>query len=145
MGNIEKRQKKKLAFFNLDSDDEQQLNLTHKGRFLFIKTSNLFQGINLDQIDDFKDNEMDRSFSEDENINADMVDNLHFGGFDEDEDKDEHGFQQRKKSKQEIYKELIHKSKKLKFQRQQQQFENEQKIEELDEDFGEIFHLLAKK
>lgn len=75
-----------------------------------------------------------------------MVNNLHFGGFDEDGDeKDERGFQNRRKSKQEIYKELIHKSKKAKFQRQQQQFENEQKIEELDEDFGAIFHLLSKK
>lgn len=30
LGNIERGKKKKMAFFNLDSDDED-LNLTHKG------------------------------------------------------------------------------------------------------------------
>jgi len=88
---------------------------------------------------------MDKSFSDDENIGADMVNNLHFGGFDEDGEKDESGFQQHRKSKQEIYKELIHNSKKQKFLRQQQQLENEQKIEELDDNFGAIFHLLSTK
>ena len=99
----------------------------------------------MDNIDDFKDFDDDRSVSDD-NIDAEMVHNLHFGGFDEDGDeKNEQGFEQRKKSKNEIYAELIHKSKKLKFLRQQQQEENEEKIQELDDDFEEIFDLLAKK
>jgi len=98
----------------------------------------------LDNIDDFKDFDDNRSVSDD-NIDAEVVHNLHFGGFDEDGDKDEAGFEERKKSKNEIYAELIHKSKKLKFLRQQQQEENEEKIAELDDNFEEIFDLLAKK
>lgn len=131
-GTIEKRQKKKLAFFNVDSDEEQKIEFTHKG-------------VNLDQIDDFKDFDDNRSVSDD-NIDAEVVHNLHFGGFDEDGDgdKNEEGFEQRRKSKNEIYAELIHKSKKLKFLRQQQQEENDEKIQELDDDFEEIFDLLAK-
>lgn len=30
-GNLEKKQKKKLAFFNVDSDEEQKIEFTHKG------------------------------------------------------------------------------------------------------------------
>lgn len=96
-------------------------------------------------MDDFKDNEIDRSVSDD-NIDAEMVQNLHFGGFDDDGDeRDERGFQERRKTKQEIYKELIHKSKKMKFQRQQQQQEDDEKVAELDEGFEDIMQLLVKK
>ena len=103
--------------------------------------------MNLDNIDDFKDFDDNRSVSDD-NIDAEVVHNLHFGGFDEEGeefDKTAEGFEERKKTKNEIYAELIHKSKKLKFLRQQQQEENEEKIQELDDDFEEIFDLLAKK
>lgn len=101
--------------------------------------------MNLDEIDDFKDHEIDKSVSDDEGINAEMVDKMHFEGFDEEGEKDEEGFAQRRKSKQEIYKELIHKSKKAKFLRQRQQEETEMKIDELDDNFDTIASLLIRK
>ena len=30
-GTLDKKQKKKLAFFNVDSDEEQKIEFTHKG------------------------------------------------------------------------------------------------------------------
>ena len=75
-----------------------------------------------------------------------MVQSLHFGGFDEEDgEKDDQRFQERRKTKQEIYSELIHKSKKMKFYRQQQQEEAEEKVQELDDDFDQIAQLLMKK
>jgi Nop14-like family. len=74
-----------------------------------------------------------------------LVNDFHFEGFDEDEEKDQSRFHEKKKTKQEIYRELIHKSKKEKFHRQQAQMEAEAKVDELDNEFQNIIGMLVKK
>lgn len=96
-------------------------------------------------MNDYKEDEFDKEGSEDENINARLVNDFHFEGFDDEGDKNDHNFQERKKTKQEIYKELIHKSKKEKFLRQQAALEMQEKVQELDDGFQNIVGMLITK
>lgn len=96
-------------------------------------------------MNDYKEDEFDREGSDDENINARLVNDFHFEGFDDEGEKNAQNFNERKKTKQEIYKELIHKSKKEKFQRQQAALEMQEKVQELDDNFEDILGMLIKK
>lgn len=81
------------------------------------------------------------SDEDDGKIGANIVDDYHFSGFYE-PNKDA-AQPERKKTRQEIFAELIHKSKKAKFERQQLAMENQVKREKLNEDFQSIKHLLV--
>jgi len=122
------KKSKKLKFFELDSDDEV-LQLTHKGK-------------NIDEIDDFKNEEFKLSSGDEGKIDAKTVNDYHFSGFYEG-DRDIAPNGERKKTRQEIFSELIHKSKKAKFERQQLAMENQIKKEKLDDEFQDIRHLLV--
>ena len=107
------------------------LRLTHKGK-------------TLEDMDDYNDRG-DRS-SGDENIPAEIVDKLNFTGFDKEavpngtQDKD--GVL-KKKTKKEVYEEIIKKSKKMKYERQQQKEEDQGTLKELNEGYADIAQLLA--
>ena len=82
------------------------------------------------------------SDEEDRRIGANIVGDYHFSGFHE-PSKDDAQKGERKKTRQEIFAELIHKSKKAKFERQQLAMENQVKREKIDDDFQSIRHLLV--
>ncbi|KAF0446050.1 Nop14-like protein [Gigaspora margarita] len=122
----EKKQRhSKSSLFNLEDDD-----LTHYGQSLTL-------------IDDF--DEPDLSLNEEVDtgiIDQDTVDKGHFGGFEEDEqnnDESEH----KKKSKTEVMKEVIAKSKMHKYERQLVKEEDERVCNELDNDLDEIRNLIS--
>ncbi|CAG8542688.1 2598_t:CDS:10, partial [Dentiscutata heterogama] len=115
------------SLFNLEDDD-----LTHYGQSLAL-------------IDDF--DEPDLSLNEEDAgiIDHDTVDKSHFGGFEEDEqnndNNDEYGH--KKKSKTEVMKEVIAKSKIYKYERQLVKEEDERVRNELDNDLDEIRNLIS--
>ena len=94
-------------------------------------------GKNVDEIDDF--NEKINFSSEEDNVPAEIVDKLKFTGFEKVENKE---LESKPKSKKEIYEEIIKKSKKAKFERQQQKEEDKVKIEEINSGFSDISGLL---
>lgn len=119
---------------SVDKRGKAALGLTHRGK-------------NLEEMDDYKDR-MDLSSEEEDNVPAEIVDKLHFlGDFDmenpENQEIIDQLAQQRKKSKKEIYEEIIKKSKKMKFLKQKQREEDEQKVNELNEGFTEFNKLLV--
>jgi uncharacterized protein YxeA len=101
--------------------------------------------VDVDYLNDYKEDEFDREASDDEGINAKLVNDFHFEGFEDEGEKNASNFEERRKTKQEIYKELIHKSKKEKFLRQQAALDLQEKVQELDDGFGDIVSLLMKK
>lgn len=126
---LAKRQKKNL--FELSDDDEQNdeidnfealRTLTHNGKALG------------DNNDDYQD-ELDNT-DEDEEREAKklMTEDLNFSGFD--------GPGTKKKSRKELYEEIIKKSKKMKHERQKTRMENKERTMELNEEFDSIRSLL---
>lgn len=88
------KQTRSTSLFNLDDDDE---NLTHYGQ-------------SLANIDDFDEADLELSDSEDRGIiDPRTVSRAHFGGFGEEEDDMKHS--DRPKSKAEVMREVIAKSK----------------------------------
>lgn len=131
--------------FNLDSDDEnnQNLGLTHQGNnkinyYLIIFVYLI--GKSITEIDDFNENiDKDSNDSENEKIEPEIVNTYHFGGFDNENS------QTVKKSKQDIYKEIIQKSKKMKYEKQKLKDENLEKIEEIDGNDNILMKILSLK
>ncbi|KAI8851833.1 nucleolar protein 14 [Chytridium lagenaria] len=103
--------------FNLEEEDE----LTHLGK-------------SLSSFEDFNDG-MDDFDGMDDQIDANTVSMAHFGNFD-----DEDG--SKKKSRNEIMQEIIAKSKAHKFERQQQNEDNQKLVDEVDTDLDMIRNLL---
>jgi nucleolar protein 14 len=110
-----KLKSKQLKNFNLEDDDD--VELTHLGQ----------------KLDDFNDAGLEL-VSDGEDVDEEMVKHTHFGGFEEDG---------RKKSRNEIMKEIIQKSKQHKRERQMQKEFDLNMQEELDKDLDEIRILLA--
>lgn len=69
-----------------------------------------------------------------------MVDELHFGGFE-----NEASGTRERKSKQEIYKEIIKKSKKMRFEKQKMREENLNRVDEIDQDEETMKKILEMK
>jgi len=116
--------RKKKDIFSLD-EDEEEMKLTHMGK-------------DVNEIDDFNERIDDES-DEEHNLNADVVNNLHFSTED-----DINGGNRYKKSKKEIYDEIILKSKVYKAQRVKEKQENDLLIDKLDNEFSELLPLLNK-
>ncbi|KAJ3275006.1 nucleolar complex protein 14 [Terramyces sp. JEL0728] len=117
----EKTKKMKAgASFNLEEDEEI---LTHMGQ-------------SLDNITSFDDAGLEE-MSDDGNIDPSIVKYTHFGGFEEDKDPNV------RKSRNEIMKEVIQKSKMYKKERQRQKEEDLNIAEEVDADLDTIRGLLA--
>jgi len=116
--------------FNLEGDDEGSsssgggLTLTHGGRAINDLDFSGHQGMDDD---------------EDDELGGRVVERLHFGGG----DSDGHGNQgDAIKSRDEIYKELIAKSKMYKAQRQQQKRVDEEEQDKLDDEMDELRRML---
>jgi hypothetical protein len=110
---------------------------------IFINTNKKFLfkiklGISVNNIDDF--NEFIENDSEDEKIPNEIVENFHFGGF----DNSAKSIPQ-KKTKQEIYKEIIKKSKQMKYEKQKQREENLEKTEEINNNETLLSKLMSLK
>lgn len=121
--------------FDLDSEEEdmQSIQLTHGGKAL-------------DETFDFRDDKqlLDRK---DDNWRLDdgIVENLHFGGKTIDNHNEEDDFFKVKKTKEEVFKEIVTKSKIFKAAKAELRDQNEELIDQLDGDFGDIFPLLETK
>ncbi|EAR84911.2 Nop14 family protein (macronuclear) [Tetrahymena thermophila SB210] len=121
-------QKKKK--FDLDSDGENEdapLKLTHKGK-------------EIEELDDFKD-QIDFSDAED-NIPAEIVDKLNFAGFEKQSEQVDPSNPQKKKSKKEIYEEIIKKSKQAKYERQKQREDDKTLLQDVNDGYDDIRDLL---
>lgn len=90
-------------------------------------------------MDDF--NEFIENDSEDEKIPTEIVENFHFGGF----ENQENPSAPQKKSKQEIYKEIIKKSKKMKYEKQKLKEENLDKAQEINNNENLLSKLMSLK
>jgi nucleolar protein 14 len=102
--------------------------------------------MNLDDMDDFKDRINDSSDEGD--MDREMVSRLHFGGFEEKTDRKKEikaPVNKDRKSKKDIYEEIIKKSKLMKMEKQKVKEENQTKLEEIDNDFKDIAGLFEKK
>ncbi|KAF7729989.1 nucleolar complex protein 14 [Apophysomyces ossiformis] len=118
------------SLFNLDDDE---LDLTHYGQ-------------SLSTMDDFDDAGLGLSDEEDDKgqLDRSIVSKMHFGGFeDSNQAAEEEG--DRPKSRNEIMKEIIAKSKMYKYERQQAKQEDEAIRQDLDDELKEIRHLLDTK
>ncbi|KAI1322213.1 Nop14-like protein [Xylariaceae sp. FL0255] len=133
---VKEKQSHKTSMFDLEEDDEPAGGLTHMGKAL------PFLGR-----DDFEETDLldaDRSESEGESNSSvrglkRAREAIHVDG----EDEDATGEQpERKKSRQEVYSEIIAKSKFHKAERQAQKDEDEDMREELDQEFSNIRDLL---
>ncbi|KAG7447628.1 Nop14-like protein [Guyanagaster necrorhizus] len=115
------------ATFNLEDEDE----LTHYGQ-------------SLSKLDDFDDVEMGLDDEEEEQgqIDREVVQKAHFGGFDDDDDGEEDGAPARKKSKAEVMAEVMAKSKEHKLLRQMEREKEDNVRHELDEAFDSLRDLL---
>ena len=116
------------SMFNLEDDDED-LSLTHYGQ-------------SLSNMDDFDDAGLGLSDEEDDRKQMDskIVSRLHFGGFEDDVPEGEN---ERHKSKNEVMKEIIAKSKMHKLERQTAKQEDDDMREELDDELNDIRGLLS--
>ncbi|KAI5289548.1 nucleolar complex protein 14 [Ascosphaera aggregata] len=123
---------KKDSLFNLEDDDDEELQLTHLGRGLDLN----------EEGDDFQEKDLEESDGEDtldkkrKRWKAELDDLQMFGG--------EEGGEapERKKSKHEVMKEIIAKSKFHKYERQKAKEDDDDIREILDKGLPEIFDVL---
>ncbi|KAJ3152193.1 nucleolar complex protein 14 [Geranomyces variabilis] len=116
--------------FNLEDDDDEMMELTHMGQSL-----NAFDDAGLKRVPG-EDEDSDSG-----QIDKDTVKYTHFGGFSEDEGEDD-GTGKRK-SKNEVMKEVIAKSKLHKRERQMLKEKDEDLADELDAQLDDIRKLLV--
>lgn len=139
------RKMRKENMFNLEEDDEEELELTHGGRSLsFGETINL-------NGDDFAENDISGGESSDDEESSrkrkralaaeDEVDDMDGMASEDDEDPEETE-PLRKKSKAEVMKEVIAKSKLYKYERQKAKEDDDDLRAELDKGLPEIFDLM---
>ncbi|TPX58020.1 hypothetical protein PhCBS80983_g03428 [Powellomyces hirtus] len=131
-----KRAADRGSMFNLEDDDEDMMELTHMGQSLNAFSDAGLQKVHADPADDSDSGQIDK----------DTVRYTHFGGFSEDDeaaaDPNDDGTGKRK-SKNEVMKEVIAKSKLHKRERQMLKEQDEDLAEELDAQLDDIKALLA--
>ncbi|GAP86207.1 putative Nop14-like family protein [Rosellinia necatrix] len=135
---IREKQGHKNSMFDLE-DDETIDGLTHMGKSLSFPDK-----------DDFEETDLtDPEGSDPGNESADNQRSLKrvrvMDGLEDQEDNDGEGEPERKKTKQEVYKEIIAKSKLHKAERQAQKDADEDLREELDQELSDIKALLFQK
>ncbi|PLN82722.1 Nop14-like protein [Aspergillus taichungensis] len=134
------RRLRKESMFNLEEDDdEEEFQLTHKGQSLSFE-----DGVNLEDYSD-KDMGLDEEDSDSElphKRKRVFEDEDDMGGAADGEDEGEEGLPERKKSKHEVMKEVIAKSKFHKLERQQAKEDDDDLREELDKDLPDLFDML---
>ena len=135
------RRNKKGSMFDLEDDDAEGVQLTHMGRSLDLEEGNV--------ADDFDEEGLDLSGSEDHATSDEdgphrkrrrLSDPNEAEGLDGEEVEDE---PERKKSKNEVMKEVIAKSKMHKYERQQAKEDDEELRAQLDKGLSDIYQLLG--
>jgi nucleolar protein 14 len=130
------RKLKKNSIFALDDEDEEEMQLTHGGRSLAFGIENAHDDIDEAEVETTSDDGDDRprkrrrlseEDSQDENPDA------------------EDGLPERKKSKQEVMREVIAKSKLYKYERQQAKEDDDDLRAELDRGLPEFYEALQKQ
>ncbi|KAI1345149.1 Nop14-like protein [Xylariaceae sp. FL0016] len=121
----------KSSMFDLE-DDEPNAGLTHLGKSLFENAS----------LDDFDEDDLAESGSEDQGDERYTAKRLRGYDVEDDDGEEVDGQPERKKTKQEVYKEIIAKSKFHKAERQAQKDEDDDLREELDRELGDVRALL---
>ena len=138
------RKMRKDNLFNLEDDDEEELQLTHGGQSLSFGDDATIGG------DDFAENDIDGGeSSEDEETSRkrkrDVVieepDDME-GLASEEEDGEDENEPLRKKSKAEVMKEVIAKSKMYKHERQKAKEDDDDLRAELDKGLPDLFNLM---
>lgn len=138
------RKAKKNSMFNLEDDEEEEMTLTHGGEVLGMGD------FNMNKKDDFDENDIESS---DESIdyNADDIDDrpskrIRLGGEDQTDGLAEAADQlpERKKSKAEVMKEVMAKSKLYKYERQQAKEDDDDLRAELDKDMSSIYEAMQE-
>ncbi|KAJ5180415.1 hypothetical protein N7492_003625 [Penicillium capsulatum] len=127
------RKMRKESMFNLE-DEEEEFQLTHMGQSLALDEGNQddFEAGDLGGLDsDDEDSRKRKRYAEGDEDMDDMIDN------EEGDDQPE-----RKKSKAEVMKEVIAKSKFHKHERQQAKEDDEDLRDELDQDLPDLFEAL---
>ena len=130
------RKLKKSSIFNLEDEDEDEVQLTHGGRSLGFGTENGH--------DDFGEGEVDESDHDDDRPHKRVRLS------DEEESEDEGieaggGLLERKKSKQDVMKEVMAKSKLYKYERQQAKEDDDDLRAELDRGLPEFYEALRNQ
>lgn len=126
---------KKSSIFNLEDEDEDEMPLTHRGRSLFLSE---------DHHDDFVDVEVELSGGEEDRPRKRVR-------ISDEEDMDEENDEvrnippDRKRSKQEVMKEVIAKSKLYKYERQQAKEDDDELRAELDRGLPEFYEALRNQ
>lgn len=130
---IERKRNKRTKKFDLDSDDDdmQNIQLTHKGKHLYELNDR-----NYDKPQD----RPSESEDDDKYLDDNIVERLHFGGKDVEKEDDE--LFTVKKTKEEVFREIVAKSKLYKAAKAELKDQNEEMIDQLDEEFADIFPLL---
>ncbi|KAJ9242546.1 hypothetical protein DTO169E5_3109 [Paecilomyces variotii] len=132
------RKFRKESLFNLEDDEDEEIQLTHGGQSLSFDQDGMaddFQETDIMGLDD------DASDSEKSRKRRRIVDG------EEDEmdglaDEDEEEQPERKKSKQEVMKEVIAKSKFYKYERQKAKEDDDELREQLDKGLPDLFEML---
>lgn len=131
------RQMKKNSMFNLENDSEEELTLTHGGRSLDFGDNTK---------DDFDDNDLrTHEEADDGNLEEDRPrKRLRLEGEDEkdEEDDDDEDLPQRRKTKNEVMKEIIAKSKMYKAERQAAKADDDDLRAELDKGMSDFYSAL---
>ena len=134
------RKLRKESMFNLEGDDdEEEMQLTHKGQSLGL-VGDMSQ-------DDFQEEENEQR--EEDYEDGEMPQKRKRTMVEDDEGQDEEfveddGYPERKKSKHDVMKEVIAKSKFYKHERQKAKEDDEDVREELDRELPNLFSLLKK-
>lgn len=135
---IERKRSKKASKFDLDSDsdnDMQNMKLTHNGE-------------NIEGMDEFKHKTNPDDLNDDKEdkfIDDKIVEQLHFGGGDINKADEGDDFFKVKKTKQEVFKEIMAKSKMFKAARAELKDQNMELTEQIDLEFKELMPMLMMR
>ena len=135
---IERNRNTKRKKFDLDSDSEdmQNVRLTHRGT-------------DVNDLDDRGNRHGDYDSDDDRGpMDDEIVEKFHFGGDEaekEAKEKKEDDFFTVKKTKEEVFKEIVIKSKMYKAAMSELKDHNEEALDKLDEEFGDIFEHLETR
>ncbi|KKK17930.1 hypothetical protein P175DRAFT_0468706 [Aspergillus ochraceoroseus IBT 24754] len=123
---------RKESMFNLEEEDDEEFQLTHMGESLSFGGDDFQEG-ELDAAEDMSDSEMPRKRKRIINDDGEMEDV---------DSEDDEELPERKKSKNEVMKELIAKSKFHKLERQKAKEDDDDLREELDKGLPDLFDML---
>ncbi|KAK2873451.1 hypothetical protein FQN49_002358 [Arthroderma sp. PD_2] len=132
------KRSKKEGLFNLEDDDEGEMQLTHMGQSLFdVDTRKDDFNEDLSGLEDESDSETGKKRKR----MVEEVDDM--GGMaDEDDDEEEGDQPERKKTKNEVMKEVIAKSKQYKYERQKSKEDDNELRAVLDQGLPDVFAIM---